>query len=54
MPRGERLFKFLAGLMLKQFFGTVTMRFESGKVTHVQTETRRSWEYRNLPPEDHE
>jgi hypothetical protein len=51
MPRGERLFKFLASLMLQHFYGTVTIRFECGKVTHVETETRQMWQYRDLPKE---
>ncbi len=49
MPRSEKLFRFLAGLMLHRFYGTVTIRFESGKVTHVETETRRMWQYKDLP-----
>ena len=49
MPRGEKLFRFLAGLMLRSYYGTVTIRFESGKVTHVETETRQIWKYRDLP-----
>ena len=46
MRKGQKLFKFLASLMLKQFYGTVTIRFEGGKVTHVETETRRRWRSR--------
>lgn len=49
MNTGERLFKFLAGLVLEKFYGSVTIKFEGGKVTHVETETRRRWEYRELP-----
>jgi hypothetical protein len=44
MPRGEKLFRFLAGLMLQRFYGTVTIRFETGKVTHVTAETTRTWD----------
>lgn len=51
MPRGEKLFRFLASLILHQFYGTVTIHFEGGKVTHVATETRRSWQYGDLPEE---
>ncbi|GAG11807.1 unnamed protein product [marine sediment metagenome] len=47
--KGEKLFKFLASLMLDRFYGTVTIRFESGKVTHVEADTRRMWEYNDLP-----
>jgi len=46
---GERLFKFLAGLILDRFYGSVIIKFEHGKVTHVETETRRHWQYKELP-----
>ncbi|KPK65818.1 MAG: hypothetical protein AMK73_01830 [Planctomycetes bacterium SM23_32] len=49
MPRGERLFRFLASLMMRDFYGTVKTRFEAGKVTHVETATKRTWEYQELP-----
>ena len=49
MRTGEKLFKFLASLMLQGFYGTVIIRFESGKATHVETETRRMWQYGDLP-----
>ncbi len=51
MPRGVKLYKFLASLMLRRFFGRVTIRFESGKVTYVETGTRRTWWYKDLPDE---
>ncbi|MHC4479592.1 MAG: hypothetical protein ACYS1C_01270 [Planctomycetota bacterium] len=35
--------------MLDKFYGTVTIRFEAGKVTHVETQTRRTWQYADLP-----
>jgi hypothetical protein len=50
-PRGEKLFTFLASLLLERLYGTVTIRFESAKVTHVEMETRRSWQYKDLPDE---
>ena len=54
MPRGKKLFKFLASSMLREFYGTVTVRFEPGNVTHVETQTRRMWRYRDLPDQrDH-
>ncbi len=31
MPRGEKLFRFLAALMLDRFYGTVTIRFEAAR-----------------------
>ena len=34
MPRGEKLFKFPASLMLRNFHGTAIIRFESSKGTH--------------------
>jgi len=49
MPRGEKLFRFLTNLMLRDFYGVVIIRMEAGKVTHVETETRRVWEYKELP-----
>ena len=48
---GEKLFKFLARLILERFYGSVTIKFEAGKVTHVETETRRAWAYKDLPNE---
>jgi hypothetical protein len=44
MTRGEKLFTFPASLKLCEFYGTVSMRFGSGKVTDVQTETPRMWQ----------
>ena len=49
MRPGEKLFKFLAGLVLDKFYGSVTIKFEHGKVTHVEMETRLHWQYRDLP-----
>jgi hypothetical protein len=49
MPKGEKLFKFLASLILREFYGTVTIRFERGKATHVETRRRRVYEYSELP-----
>jgi len=48
---GERLFRFLAGLILDNFYGKVIISFEHGKVSHVEMETRRHWQYRDLPQE---
>ncbi len=45
----EKLVRFLTGLLLEKFYGTVTIRFEAGKVTHVETGTRRAWQYKDLP-----
>ena len=46
---GEKLFRFLADLMLRDFHGIVTIRFEAGKVEHVETETQRTWRCGDLP-----
>ncbi len=51
MPRGQKLLKFLASLMLDSFHGVVIIRIEAGKVTHVETETRRSRQNKDLPRE---
>jgi len=48
---GEKLFHFLARLILEKFYGSVIIKFEAGKVTHVETETRRAWQYKDLPEE---
>ena len=48
---GEKLFKFLARLILEKVYGPVTIKFEAGKVTHAEAETRRAWPYKNLPDE---
>lgn len=52
MPRGEKLFRFLSGLMLKRFCGTAIIRFEAGKVTHVEIESRRTWRYKELAEQE--
>ena len=49
MKTGEKLFHFLAKLILEKFYGSVTIKFEAGKVTHVETETRRVWQYKDIP-----
>ena len=55
MKTGEKLFKFLASLMLRRFYGTITIRLEAGKATHVETETKWIWRHEDLPLDtDHE
>lgn len=34
--------------MLDKSYGKATIRSEGGKVTHVETETRRTWQYKDL------
>jgi len=48
----EKLCRFLARFFTPRFFGTVTIKFENGKVAHVEVMTRRSWEYKDLPVDD--
>lgn len=48
-PRGEKLFGFLPNLMLQDFYGTATIRFEARRATHAETEPRRMWQYKDLP-----
>lgn len=50
----DKIFTFLRRLFTERFYGTVTIKFECGKVTHVETETRRSWQYKDLPVEKEE
>ena len=51
MPRGEKLFRFPPDLMLRDFYGTVTIRFQGGKVMHVETKSRWMWRHKYLPEE---
>jgi len=46
---GQKLLHFLAKLILEEFYGSVTIRFQDGKVTHVETETKRMWQHKDLP-----
>lgn len=45
----DRLFSFLRRFFADRFYGTVTIKFECGKVTHVEIESRRTYEYKDLP-----
>jgi len=51
MLMGELLINFVARFIMDKFYGTVTIRFEARKVTHVETETRRAWRYQDSPDE---
>jgi len=50
MKRGEKPFRFLASLTLRKFYGAVTIRFEAGRVTHVEAASNRNRAYKDLPP----
>jgi len=52
MPKGEKLFRFPAYLARVDFHGTVAIRCEAGGVAHVETETGRVWQYKDLPEEN--
>ncbi len=45
---GKKLFHFLAKLILDKFYGKVTIHFEHGKVPHVETESKRPWQHKDL------
>jgi len=45
----EKLIRFLQKLFADKFYGCVTIRFENGKATHVETTSSRKWEYKDLP-----
>ena len=44
----NKLFGFLRQFFQGRFFGTITIRFESGKVSHVTVETKQLLEYKEL------
>jgi len=45
----DKLFNFLKKLFYEKFYGSVTIRFENGKATHVEVNSTRKWEYKELP-----
>ncbi len=47
----EKMMRFLQKLFVEKFYGCVTIRFENGKVTHVEMNSTRKWEYKSLPVE---
>lgn len=49
MNIGTKLFKFLASLIMDKFYGSVKIKFENGKITHIEKDTHQVFEYRNLP-----
>ena len=53
--RRENRSRLPGSLALGKFYGTVTIRFEAGKLMHVETQARRTWRSQDLPDEcDHE
>jgi len=47
----DKLIKFLKKLFYEKFYGSVTIKFENGKATHVEVNSTRKWEYKDLPGE---
>ena len=45
----EKLIRFLQKLFADKFYGTITIKFENGKATHVEMNSSRKWEYKDLP-----
>jgi len=45
----EKLIQFLQKLFSEKFYGCVIIRFENGKATHVEMNSMRKWEYKDLP-----
>lgn len=44
----EKLFSFLRKLFAEKFFGTVSIKFEHGKVTHIEVVSRHVYKYGDL------
>jgi len=45
----EKLIRFLQKLFADKFYGTITIKFENGKATHIEMTSSRKWEYKELP-----
>ena len=45
----DRVVAFLKRLEAERFYGKVTVSFQGGKATHVESNCRRSWETGKLP-----
>ncbi|HOY64227.1 MAG: hypothetical protein BWY28_03090 [bacterium ADurb.Bin236] len=45
----DKLIKFLLKLYANKFYGCVIIKFENGKATHVEMNSTRKWEYKELP-----
>ena len=42
----------VGNVSFNKFYGTVTIKFEHGKVTHVEMNTRRSYKFKDLPRDE--
>jgi len=45
----EKLIRFLKNLQSENFYGCVIIKFENGKATHVEINTTKKWQYKDLP-----
>ena len=45
----DKLFRFLKKLFSEKFYGSVIIKFENGKATHVEMNSTRKWEYKDIP-----
>ncbi len=45
----EKLIRFLQKLLAEKFYGTLIIKFENGKATHVEMISSRKWEYKDIP-----
>lgn len=45
----EKLFKFLKKLFSDKFYGSVIIKFENGKATHIEVNSTQKWQYKDLP-----
>ena len=45
----EKLIRFLKRLHYDSFYGSVIIKYENGKATHVEVNSTRKWQYKDLP-----
>ncbi len=45
----EKLIRFLQDLARNNYFGSVTIKFENGKATHIEANSIKKWQYKDLP-----
>ncbi|MEW6203431.1 MAG: hypothetical protein AB1546_15745, partial [bacterium] len=45
----EKLFRFLSKLFYERFYGCVIIKFENGKATHIEMNSTKKWQYKDLP-----
>lgn len=45
----QKLIRFLQRLVAEKFYGTITIKFENGKATHIEMASMRKWEYKEFP-----